>query len=192
MVLLSRLSLCIAHSHYVSCALSFYPYCHFWHFVPCLLCFMCCLIILVAANPYFNRWNRSYVSIIWRWIPEKTNKADASLLLCCHMNFSFLLLGFHVQWSWYIVPTEIVLWEINRIKWFTLICAFQIFAPYGRVEDVYLMRDDMRQSRGILPSIRVWSILLYPLLSYRLFSNLPFWRRKKTCFCPPQVCFVAS
>lgn len=24
----------------------------------------------------------------------------------------------------------------------------QIFSPYGRVEDVYLMRDEMKQSRG--------------------------------------------
>jgi hypothetical protein len=26
---------------------------------------------------------------------------------------------------------------------------FQIFAPYGHVEDVYIMRDGMRQSRGL-------------------------------------------
>ncbi|KAF3683828.1 hypothetical protein FXO38_00574 [Capsicum annuum] len=25
----------------------------------------------------------------------------------------------------------------------------EIFSPYGRVEDVYLMRDDMKQSRGL-------------------------------------------
>lgn len=27
---------------------------------------------------------------------------------------------------------------------------FQIFSPYGVVEDVYLMRDEMKQSRGML------------------------------------------
>lgn len=32
---------------------------------------------------------------------------------------------------------------------FLLMCdAWQMFSPYGRVEDVYLMRDEMKQSRG--------------------------------------------
>lgn len=26
---------------------------------------------------------------------------------------------------------------------------WQVFAPYGRVEDVYIMKDDLKQSRGV-------------------------------------------
>lgn len=30
--------------------------------------------------------------------------------------------------------------------------SLQIFSPYGRVEDVYLMRDELKQSRGLFSS----------------------------------------
>lgn len=38
---------------------------------------------------------------------------------------------------------------------------FQIFLPYGKVQDVYLMRDEMKQSRGSSPCIMGCVSLFY-------------------------------
>lgn len=51
---------------------------------------------------------------------------------------------FHLHYVWWeqfsfsISSSDILLWIILS----------QIFAPYGRVEDVYIMRDELKQSRG--------------------------------------------
>lgn len=44
------------------------------------------------------------------------------------------------------IPVLLNQWSLNDDNWLFL-C--QIFSPYGRVEDVYLMRDEMKQSRGL-------------------------------------------
>ncbi|GMP57136.1 hypothetical protein CsSME_00021348 [Camellia sinensis var. sinensis] len=43
----------------------------------------------------------------------------------------------------------------------------EIFSPYGRVEDVYLMRDEMKQSRGLC----FWKQNLHPVPASYIRKN---------------------
>lgn len=39
-----------------------------------------------------------------------------------------------------------------KLIWGVYFLLHQIFSKYGRVEDVYLMRDEKKQSRGMFPT----------------------------------------
>lgn len=56
--------------------------------------------------------------------------------------------------------SKIIWWVTSNILRHDQYFCSQIFSPYGVVEDVYLMRDEMKQSRGMLFK-SVWSCLMW-------------------------------
>lgn len=57
--------------------------------------------------------------------------------------------------------SKVIKFQAQKLPCSTVFNCFlcQIFSPYGQVEDVYLMRDELKQSRGM------------PLYSYLIFKT---------------------
>lgn len=64
---------------------------------------------------------------------------------------------------------------------------WQIFSPYGRVEDVYLMRDELKQSRGVSSSPIILKNVIFVILSvegffyYTIISQIDFLDNQIAC-----------
>lgn len=50
-----------------------------------------------------------------------------------------------------------------------MVSPWQIFSPYGRVEDVYLMRDELKQSRGVPSSPVILKNAIFIIYSVQCF-----------------------
>lgn len=100
-------------------------------------------------------------------------------LICLTFIFIIIKMGFSTQHSSkHDMTHPFLLNYFSRLPIFCLFLPSQIFSPYGRVDDVYLMRDEFRQSRGLFfyatYLCKAISIQQQNSLSGSIFSAFPF------------------
>lgn len=76
-----------------------------------------------------------------------------NLFIVVHMTLSKEFL-FSFSNSTEVIGLYVILWVYE----FSINVLCQIFSPYGLVEDIYIMRDELKQSRG--------AFLIYPVMSF--------------------------